>query len=208
MSTAVLEQPTKLDLQETPPFPVMRLTLQQYWDLRESGFFEQYEVQYELLQGWLVPKMPQNPSHALVVFEINRRFSSSLPKKWLLRTQSSITTADSEPEPDGVVALAPITRYASRHPRGEDIGLLIEVADSSLSKDRRKGEIYAAEGIPVYWIINLVDRQIEVYTQPDAANSKYRHQETRSPGESVTFELDGEVVQTIAVDDLLPPVES
>lgn len=203
MSTAVLEQPTKLDLQETPPFPVMRFSLQQYWDLRDTGVLDEAGCKYELLQGWIVPKVTHYPPHAWTVTHLG--LVLDLPDDWFPRTQCPINTEDSEPEPDYSVVRKPETQYLSRHPRGDDICLLIEVAESTLRQDQRKAEIYAADNIPQYWIINLVDRQIEIHTQPDAASAKYQKQETRLPGESVTFELDGKVVQTIAVDDLLPP---
>lgn len=206
MSTAVVEQPTKLDSQETPPFPVMRLTLQQYWDLRDAGVLNDTDSKYEFLQGWIVPKMTQLPPHAWTVTQVNEILRPLFPDGWMMRTQCAINTDDSEPEPDNAVVRGPNTKYATRHPRGTEIGLLIEVAESTLRQDRRKAEIYAAENIPVYWIINLPDRQIEEYSQPDAATQTYLKTEIHPAGSSITFQLDGKVIQTIPVKDLLPPV--
>src|SRR5207248_1191302 len=84
--------------------------------------------------------------------------------------------------------------YDTRHPGPSDFGILIEVADSSLLTDRRdKGRIYARESIPVYWIVNLVDRQVEVYTDPDPAASPpaYRTRTDYRPGDAVPITFRG-----------------
>lgn len=201
---AVLEQKIERpDSFVAPPYPVMRFTLPEYWALRDSGMLD--HLRSEFLEGWIVPKVTQKPPHTWTVTEIDQIFNAILPDEWLIRTQCAINTSDSEPEPDGSVVRSPNSRYATRHPRGDDIGLLIEVADSTLARDRRKAEIYAADGIVAYWIINLVDRQIEVYTDPDPANRTYRNREVFAAGQSVAIELDGKPIQTVSVDDLLPP---
>lgn len=203
MTTAVLEKPKRLDLRELSPFPVLRFTLQQYWDLRDTGVLDEACSRYELLQGWIVPKMTQKPPDAWAVTHIGQVLP--LPAGWLPRFQCAINTNDSEPEPDFVAVRGPDDQYVSRHPRGDDIGLLVEVADSTVAQDRRKAEIYAAEEIPVYWIINLVDRQIEVFTQPDAATGTYLKQQIHPAGTTVVFELDAKQLLTVPVNDLLPP---
>lgn len=202
MSTVLEKEVERPDTLVMPPYPVLRFTLPEYWALRDSGLLR-YDIRYEFLEGWIVPKVTQKPPHAWTVSRLDQVVV--LPSEWLKRVQCPINTEDSEPEPDLAVVRAPDTQYANRHPRGDDIGLLIEVADAALRQDRRKAEIYAADGIAVYWIINLVDRQLEVYTEPDPANRTYRNREVFTPGQSVTIELDGNAIQTIAVDDLLPP---
>ena len=97
--------------------------------------------------------------------------------------------------------------YLTRHPNPADVGLLIEVADSTLAGDRAdKGRIYARAQIACYWIINLLDRQIEVYTQPSGPSGApaYGHQATYRGGDVVPLILDGVTVATIQVLDLLP----
>ena len=72
-----------------------------------------------------------------------------------------------EPEPDLCVVRGESDDYTDRHPGPGDIALIVEVAESSLSRDRgEKGENYGRAGIPVYWIVNLVDRRLEVYSNP------------------------------------------
>ena len=85
----------------------------------------------------------------------------------------------------------------------EDIVLVVEVADSSLAKDRLMGsEVYGPSGIPVYWIVNLVHRQVEVYTEPGPEG--YRSCEVVSEGQSVSVVIEGQSLGQIAVADLLP----
>jgi Uma2 family endonuclease len=87
------------------------------------------------------------------------------------------------------------------------MALVGEVADSSLPRDRsHKARIYAAASVPVYWIINLVDHQIELYTDPtgpDAAPA-YRAHQVYKPGDSVPFVVDGRELGPIPAADLLP----
>ena len=122
----------------------------------------------ELLEGWIVPKMARNPAHdAMISMIMIDVLPPRLPKGWFCRGQSAITTTDSEPEPDIAVVRGTPRDYLARHPGPADMVLVIEVAESSLPRDRsHKGRIYAAASVPVYWIINLVDPQVEVYTDP------------------------------------------
>ncbi|HVK17875.1 MAG TPA: Uma2 family endonuclease, partial [Fimbriiglobus sp.] len=94
-----------------------------------------------------------------------------------------------------------------RHPGAGDIGIIIEVSDSTLAFDRRdKGRIYARAGIPVYWVVNVADRQVEVYTdpQPGATPPAYAARTDYPPGQNVPIVLDGQVAATISAADLLP----
>ena len=84
---------------------------------------------------------------------------------------------------------------------------MIEVSDSSLARDRKdKHLLYAHDGIPVYWVVNVVDRRIELYTdpQPDADPPAYATRTDYHPGDAVPVVLDGRTVGTLAVADLLP----
>ncbi len=97
--------------------------------------------------------------------------------------------------------------FLARHPAATDVGLIIEVADSSLLRDQRdKTRIYARGGIPCYWIANLVDQRIEVYTQPSGPTAvpAYGSYQVYQPGDAVPLVLDGATVATIPVADLLP----
>jgi Uma2 family endonuclease len=184
-------------------------TVEQYHRMIAEGLLTA-DDRVELLEGWIIDKMPHNPPHDGTVGRINRRVVRILPEEWLLRVQSAITLGASEPEPDLAIVRGPEDVYFQRHPGPRDIALLIEVADSSLLEDRRdKGLIYARARIPVYWIVNIRDSCIEVYTLPTAGRApRYRQQRDFRRGESLPLILNGQKVAQIAVDELLPPAAS
>jgi hypothetical protein len=160
----------------------------------------------ELLEGWIVPRMPHNPPHDGTIWLAQTALLSRLPSEWILRIQSAITTPDSEPEPDLVVARGAGSRYLTVHPEPKEIALVVEISDTTLPEDRSdKGRLYARARIPVYWILNLPESKVEVYTQPKAGRSpSYRqHQEYQVP-QSVPLTLAGVKVAQIAVRELLP----
>jgi Uma2 family endonuclease len=157
----------------------------------------------ELLAGLLVPKMPKNPPHRAVTRLTRCALESIIPSGWQVDTQDPITLADSEPEPDVSVVRGQTRDYLKRHPGPSEIGLVVEVADSSLDRDRGlKLAIYARAGVPVYWIVNLVDRRIEVYSRPSAA--AYADRRDFSQGDEIPVALDGQEIGRIRVADLLP----
>src|SRR5207249_258912 len=86
---------------------------------------------------------------------------------WVVRIQMPVTLDTSEPEPDIVLARGPEREFANRHPAPADVVLVVESSDSTLTYDRSvKGPAYARNGLPEYWIINVVDRRVEVFTDP------------------------------------------
>src|SRR5262249_13642314 len=130
----------------------------------------------------------------------------ALPVDTSVRIQCAITLTDSEPEPDVAVAEGEQRRYADRHPRARDLHLLCEVADSSLALDRtHKLRVYARARIPVYWIVNLQDNVIEVYTQPRGGRTPtYLHRQDYSPDQDIPVIIGGREASRLAVRDLLP----
>jgi Uma2 family endonuclease len=161
----------------------------------------------ELIEGVVVCKMSQNPPHRAAVRRAARRIEAIAGTGWQVWSQAPVTLSASEPEPDVVVARGDEATYAARHPGPADVGLLVEVADSALLSDRQdKGRLYAQDGIVEYWIVNIPDRRVEVYTQPSgpAPAPAYGHSQTYGPGQSVPLVLGGAAVGSIAVDDLLP----
>lgn len=192
------------------PLPVMRFTVPEYHRMISSRILtEDHDV--ELLDGYIVPKMPRNPPHEYSLSKAHRLIGSLLRADWYLRNQMAITTFESEPEPDLAAVLAPEDRYEARHPASADIGLLIEVSDSTLARDRQeKLVIYARARIGCYWIVNIPDRQIEVYTLPTGPDTApgYGQCRTYRPGDSVPVEIAGQPCGTIPVNALLPRFES
>lgn len=188
-----------------PPFPVRRFTVDEYHRMAQAGVLTENDP-VELLEGWIVAKMPHKPSHDATIDQTDEILRGKLPAGWRMRIQSAITTDDSEPEPDLAVVLGPASRYAAHHPGPHEIALLIEVADSSLAHDRDvKGRLCARAAIVTYWIINLVDVQVEVYSEPSgpAITPGYRQHHTYRTGEVVPLVIAGQNVAPIAVRDLL-----
>jgi Uma2 family endonuclease len=183
--------------------PVRRFTVDQYHRMIETGILAEND-RVELLDGWILEKSPVGPPHATCVSLIVDALQQKLPSGWLIRAQSPITLAAGEPEPDVTVVQGSIRDYRDRHPSGPDIGLLVEVADSSLQFDRlQKRPQYAAAAIPEYWIINLIDRCLEVYADP-APDGDYQRRQVVDASGSVEVQLAGRCVGQISVVDLLP----
>lgn len=165
------------------------------------------EDQFELLENYVLLKIPHDPPHDGTLDVVSGTMGSVLPAGWFQREQKAVALSDSQPEPDDAIVRGNRRSYLARHPGPADIGLIIEVADSSLLRDQHdKTRIYARAGIVCYWIINLVDRRVEVYTQPSGPTAvpAYGSFQTYQPGDNVPLVLDGNTVANVAVNELLP----
>jgi Uma2 family endonuclease len=110
-----------------------------------------------------------------------------------------------EPEPDASIVNGSLDDYRSRTPTARDVLCACEVADSSLRYDRTtKQRLYATAGIPRYVIVNLVDRTVELYGDPDPSTARYGRVQTIQPGQSFDVELGTGRVLTLNADDILP----
>ena len=107
-----------------------------------------------------------------------------------------------EPQPDGAIVRGSDADYRHRIPDASDVGLLMEVSAKNVIADRQQGNIYGRSGIPVYWIVNLADRQVEVYSDP--GSSGYATRQDFPSGQKLPVVIDREQVGEIAVDDILP----
>ncbi len=191
-----------------PTSPVSRsrtYTVAEYHDLIERGILTTAD-KVELINGVLVDRMPKNPPHESSILRLTSRLFRLLPTGWVLGTQRPVTFATSEPEPDFTVARGAEADFDTRHPEPAEVGLLVEVADTSLPLDRgEKLRVYARAGIPVYWIVNVADRQVEVYTDPTVpgANPRYTTRTDYTVGQSVPLVLDGVTVGSVAVGEVV-----
>ncbi|MBY0460812.1 MAG: Uma2 family endonuclease [Gemmataceae bacterium] len=200
-----------------PPLPLMPasefaecagfrpFTIDEYHQMIRAGILLDGEP-VELLEGWMIKKMSHGTPHDSVMDALEGALLPLLPADWFARCQRAVTLGNSEPEPDYAVVRGPRTRYRDAHPGPADIGLVVEVSDSSLRIDRvGKGRIYARAGIPVYWVVNVPDKQVEVYTQPAGADESaaYGQYDTYAVGTAAPVALGGTTVGTIAVADVL-----
>jgi len=169
-----------------PPFPMHRFTVAEYRQLGELGVLSA-EDRVELLEGWIVEKMNHRPAHGYAVRFLNNWLVRVLPDGWLAQCQLPITSDTSEPEPDLAVVRGKDADFSKRHPYANECRLLIEVADTSLAKDRANAAIYAAAGVSEYWIVNLIDRRLERFQQSDGC--EYRAQSFVALEDTIELEL-------------------
>jgi Uma2 family endonuclease len=138
----------------------------------------------ELIRGQIIKMSPIRSLHASIVDILNESLVLLLHKKAKVRIQNPIRIGQySEPEPDIVVVKYRKDSYRTRHPRPEDVLLVIEVADSSLHFDKEvKMPLYAEAGIPEYWVVNIPEKAVEIYRMPKDST----YQEKSSLGLSET----------------------
>ncbi|MBP1467462.1 Uma2 family endonuclease [Candidatus Chloroploca sp. M-50] len=189
-----------------PKEPIWRLQVHQYQEMIRSGILTDDDP-VELLEGWLVTKMPKNPPHRVTTQITRETLAHLIPSGWYVDDQEPITTKDSEPEPDIVIIQGDRRDYLARHPYADEVALVVEVADTTLQRDRTsKKRLYARAGIPIYWIINLPERKIEVYTKPlsNAEEPDYQEKQEYSPTDTIPVILNNQIIDTILVETLFP----
>jgi Uma2 family endonuclease len=185
----------------TPTF-----TVEQYQRLCESGILAE-QPRLELLEGYLVKKMTINPAHDGSLNLFMSALYPLVPAGWLLRVQQTVVVGNSQPEPDFAIVRGTAREYTKRHPTPNDVDLIIEVSNSSLLRDQRdKYRIFARAWVQQYWIINLIDMRVEVYTRPSGPADVPAYREFRNyvVGESIPLILDGAEVASVPVAELLP----
>jgi Uma2 family endonuclease len=182
-----------------------RWSKEEYYRLGELGFFREQRV--ELIEGRLMVHSPQKSLHAAVVDAVDDILGRLFPTGYLVRCQLPLDLGQIlEPEPDVAVVAGTRWQYLNAHPTSAV--LIVEVADTTLAYDRdHKGSLYARAGVSDYWIINLVDGQLEVYRDPvpDATaphGFRYATRTDLHAGDSVSPLA---LPAAIAVADLLPP---
>lgn len=175
-----------------------RFSRKDYHQLAQVGLLTE-DTPVELINGEIIEMSPINSLHAGTVKRLLRFFSNVLNEQYLIGAQDPVNLGEySEPEPDLSILKYREDTYTQSHPAAEDILLLIEVADSSLEKDRSvKLPLYAKAGIPETWIVNLQDQQIEVYTSSE--DDRYQNEKIYKPGAHLAHELFGHLV----VQDIL-----
>ncbi len=156
--------PVQIEKRQTRPW-----TREEYYRLADLGFFLEQRV--ELIAGEIIQMPPQKNWHALGITLTEDALRTAFGPGYWVRVQMSLDlTPHSVPDPDlAVIAGSPRTHARANNPTTSL--LLVEVSDSTLAYDRRtKGSLYACAGIADYWILNLADRQLEVYRHPQPDN--------------------------------------
>jgi hypothetical protein len=190
-----------------------RLTVEQFHRMLDLGILRE-GTPLELIDGLFVRKdrsdaggdrILHGPRHALAIKRWQRleRLFDAFPCH--LQCQLPVTLShDLEPEPDGAIIRGKEESYGQRHPGPADILLVCEIGDSSLEYDRTaKQRFYAAASIPVYWIVNIQDRCIEVYDSPTIDKGRQDRRRDIHEGESVPMAVGRDEVVEIPVVQLL-----
>ena len=143
---------------------VRRITVDEYYQMADSGVFDDERV--ELLEGVLFSMNSQKTPHTHATSFLTRYLCTTLPMHLVVRVQMPLTLDNhSEPEPDlAVVTQESVVASEPYHP--STALLVIEVSDSTVRKDRGKGALYAAAGVPEYWLVNVRERCVEVLRTP------------------------------------------
>jgi Uma2 family endonuclease len=199
MST-VTQTPATVPETTEPPENLYRLNVDEYE--RIGSLLDTQKV--ELIDGFLVKKMTKNSPHSTACSLTEGALRLAMPiNGWYLRIGEPVRIPDRNyPEPDVALVRGGPRHYKDRHPGPDCVALVVEVADTTLAKDRRMAHVYGDAGIPYYWIVNLADRQIEVYSDPRPGG--YAKRTDLRAGDLVAVVIEGAEADRISVSDLLP----
>lgn len=194
---------------DVPPFPQRRFTVREYRRLLRSGALSP-ELKTELIEGWVVEKMVRDPIHDATLQYVADALQRRVGNDWKLRLQSAVQLDESTAEPDVAVVPGPLGRFRYEHPRPHEVGLLIEISNTTLPYDRgSKRRTYARNNVAHYWVLNVLAREIEVYLDPSGPTEApaYRKQAVLGIDESVELILREKSFGFIPVNELIPPNE-
>jgi len=185
-----------------------RIDVDEYETLAATGALKDPRV--ELVNGYLVRKMTKKPPHVFSCDAVREALTLILPAGWWLREEKPVRIPDyDEPEPDISIARGSRADYLDRHPGPGDLALVVEVAESSLPRDRKhKRDAFRRAEVPQYWIVNLVSRVVEVSagTKPIGQAPVFASVRKYKEGQSIPVVIGGVELGRIRVSDLLPPV--
>jgi Uma2 family endonuclease len=188
------------DLTPQPASEPTLISAEEYFRLVSDGVLGP-DDRVELLEGVIVAMTPIGSRHAAVTSNLYEALGRELAGRAAIRSQSPYRAGRrSVPEPDLAVVPGSHRDYVDAHPR--EALLVVEISDTTLQQDRlTKSRIYAAAGIPEYWIVNLASDVIELHRAPDRASARYADLRRAAPGERVTLSAFPDV--SLAVDEIL-----
>ncbi len=180
-----------------------RITVNEYERIIRAAALDDPD-RVELIDGYLVDKMGKSAERGYATKKAITALNALLLDGWTWRLEQPVRIPDyDEPEPDVTIVRGTDEDYEHRLPGPDDAGLLIEVSLATLDRDRNeKLPAYSRGRIRRCWIINLVDRQIEVYTEPGPLACGARVDIHR--GRRVPVVIDGQLLGHVAVDAILP----
>mgnify|MGYP001040590038 CR=1 FL=1 len=182
---------------------VYRFRVEDYERLAACGGLDE-DAPIELLDGVIVKKTTRNPPHSACCGLCMKALADIIPAGFLVRKEDPVRLPPlSMPEPDVAVVRGAERDFVARHPGPSDVVLIVEVADSSLDRDRGpKRDLYAQAGIPIYWVVNLVDRCVEVYSDP--RDGAYAAASVMGEGGAVELVVDGAAWGRVGGAAILP----
>ena len=208
MATVAPPQPTSRSPLPEPGEPY-RLTVAQFDHMIQTATLGEDEA-VELLNGILVTKMPKNAPHRVATRKTARALEQVLPAEWILQKEEAmVVPPGSKWEPDIAIVRSELEFDPSRDALAADCCLVVEVADTNSRARSEKLPICARAGIPVFWVVKLAPEtmpatpKVEVYTDPDQSEGRYRTRVDLYAGEMVPVVINGQEVGQIAVADLL-----
>ena len=162
-----------------------RLDVTDYYRMAEAGILAEDDC-CELIEGEIIDRAPIGSEHSSSVKRLNRWFERCVGHLAIVSVQDPIRLdRHNEPQPDIALLRYRDDFYRNAHPGPEDVLLIVEVADTSLSYDREiKLPLYARHGIPEVWIMDLRNRRVEIYRQP--VGGAYRERIHPSECQTVT----------------------
>lgn len=146
--------------------PVAPLSTEQYLRMIDAGVFDSSD-KVELIGGFITPMAPVGPEHNGSLFELTK-FFAPVAERFVIAVQATVAVSEGQVlEPDFALLTPRADKYMTALPRAADVLLVIESAASSIKSDRHvKLPIYAAAGIPEYWIVDLNDKTLEIHREP------------------------------------------
>jgi len=195
---------------EMPEGLPRRFTFAEYLAMAEIGILKNDE-RTELIEGQINVMLPVGHPHHRCVLKFVRKLHDHLPgDQWAIISQVTVEFDEGiAPEPDICVAYGTTETFDERYPTPNECAYVIEVSESSLSYDRgKKLAMYAKLQIRQYWIVNLIDRTIEIYSDPEFNNDEskgtYKNRSICNENDFVTMKFDGEADLTFTPADILP----
>jgi Uma2 family endonuclease len=190
----------EVEKMSNPPFTRKKFRSDEVYKMMEIGILPE-ESGWELIDGEIIDKMPIGSKHAAIVRKLEKYLERNFGDRLMVSGQNPIRIDEhNEPEPDIALLVPRDDFYAEAHPMAKDVFLVIEVSYSTLEYDREvKKDLYAEAGISEFWLVNLQEETVEVYSQPK--NGKYRSVRILEAGE--TIESNSIENLRLSVDEIL-----